>query len=366
MVIGATGVARVEVGMLRVQRSVETVDEHLCVLFERRPAGWPGLVSGQERLHGSALVEIHADGAGVGLGDAVRLGQGSGELRLQVLPQHHQLLAHAQPQIGGQVGRVLLEPVPLEEVLDLQQSPELCGPLLGEVQRKPDDGGALDAGPAQPVDAQQVVGGRVTFDVERVVEHESHVRPDLGRELEVRDVGAVADVGEHELGGAPGAAPHEVASADELAGILDPERLPQLVLDPDAAGAERVLLADCVEQRFDIQVVEVQREHGVLLALARSSPNSACSSCRRVTTMRAGSTVRERIEPRFSAAMPRASQPGERWQLRRERGEQQGLDEPVDRDEVARRLAAVALQQECTCAGVEAVRRRRPRVAAGR
>ena len=327
-----------------------------CALCSNEaPPGEPRLEAAVQRLDRHPLVEVRPDRARVGPSDPVGLRERRAQLRRQVLPQHEQLLPHPQPQVRGQVGGVLLEPVAVQQIFDLEQPAELGRALLGEVQRDPHDGRRLDPGPAQPDDPVDVVGGREAG-VERVVEDEPHVAGHLGGELQVRHVGLVADVREDELGGAPGPPPHELAAADELAGVAHTERLPHLVLDPDPARAERVLLADGVEQRFHVEVVEVQREHRVLVALGAQLAELG------LQLLEPGDHHPGRLDgPRADRAEvqrgdPRTGEPGERGQLRGERGEQERLDEPVDGDEVAGGRAAVALHEVRPGPGVEAVR----------
>ncbi len=120
---------RVEVGVLRVELLEDAIRDAEHVALETGGGLQPGLVAGQHRQQVAVLPDR---GAGVGLvqaADAVQLGQRDGELGREIVTLRLELVAHANAVFSGVIDSEVVEPLPLQQVVDLQEASELAGPL---------------------------------------------------------------------------------------------------------------------------------------------------------------------------------------------------------------------------------------------
>ncbi len=358
--VALPGAVGPEVRVLGVQRGEHAVGEVQRVGLEALAALLPRLR--ELRLERQHVAPVRHLGPGVGVGrpgQPVHLGQCPGELVGEGVAGHLQLPPHLGPVVGREGAGVVGEPVPLQQEGDPHQPAELGAALVGEEVGEPHQRRRGDAGLPQFLDAVVVVAGVVVAVVEGVVDDEPHVARGRRGELLVGQVGPVAHVAEDELGDAPGAPPDDLLLGDELP-VADADRLPQPVPQPHPPHTRLVLLGDGVEQRLDVEVGQVQREHRVGLAVGADLgrerglevPHPPHDDVPGGHGPRAHRAVVEGGEAR-------ARQPPQGGHVGCERAEQHRLHEPLVGPEVGVRVRAVLLQQVGACLRGELHRRLR-------
>ena len=195
----------------------------------------------------------------------------------------------------------------------------------------------------QPVDPRQVLGGRVPGLVERVVDHEPPgARP--GPEVVLGQPAGVPDVAEHHVHAAPRAAPDDRVRVDAehvRVALGDPERLAHQVLEQLAAAALVVLALGVLHHGLVVDVGELHPDHRVARVAADVDLRYLPVPLPDLGQHDARLAARQRRPDR---AVVERGQPGrgqllQRRHLGRDRGQQQGLGQPVVGAE--RRRAAV-------------------------
>ncbi len=231
-----------------------------------------------------------------------------------------------------------VEPVPVEQVVEPDEHPEIGEPGGGQVRRDPADRPVRRPTATQPFDPGPRVHRRPAGVVERVVDHQP---PRLGIDrfqLVVTQVRA-AQRAEDDLGGAPGASPHQVEPvAVGIVGDGDAELLDEQLPDQGAAVAAAVVGGRLAQDTVDLDVDQLQADAGIatfdwqvldLAELAGPAFDLLADD--------AGLAARDRA--RDAAVVERGEPPrrqvAQRRHARRQRGEQQGLDQPVVGGEAA-------------------------------
>lgn len=155
---GLAGEPRVEVGVLGVSGTEEPVGEQEQVLLEADRRFGPG--AGEARLERDQVMplgHLGARGPGLGPDDAVQLEQCLGQLTGQAVAGRLELVADLNAFLGGAGRRVVVEPITLQQVVDLQQATEVAGLPLGQEVGQPDDRRRRPPGPLHPLHPLHVV-----------------------------------------------------------------------------------------------------------------------------------------------------------------------------------------------------------------
>ena len=197
---------RIKVGVRRVAVVKQLEAQVLEGTLDRLPGGQPrNEVAGQrhDRL-GGARPEVGVVRAAHSVGAAERLAQPAGQRAAAAV----ELGAGVVAVLGGQVGRDLGKPVPLEEVVDDDEVRQVGDPVVGQEVRQPDERVLVPQQALDLVDAEHVVGRVAAFLVKRVVDDQ----PDgalVGLELLDGHPLLVADVAHQDLDGTLGALPRD-------------------------------------------------------------------------------------------------------------------------------------------------------------
>ena len=332
---GDLDLARLEPRMPRVGRGERLVDQ----VAERG-----GQVRADRRGGGEAGVQAdqHPVVRGI-LGQGAR-GRRRGAVALlhraaQRLPQPGALALQDRPGLRpvhlGQVVGVPGPPLPgaAEQPVQDDQAPHLAHPVLGQEPGQPHDRPGLQPALGQPVDPLQVLRGRVPGLVERVVDHEPPAsRP--GPEVVLGQPAGLPDVAEHHVHAAPRAAPDDgvrVGAEHVRVALGDPDRLPHQVLEQLAAAALVVLALGVLHHGLVVHVGQLHPDHRVARVAADVDLRHLPVPLPDLGQHDARLAARQRRpdRPVVERGQPGRGQLLQRRHLGRDRGQQQGLGQPV-------------------------------------